>query len=174
MNIHSIAPGRPFLDLLARWWIDGAGKKPDPLAVADGLAVGRFDLAEATVSGRNFAIQNLVGTGLGIRDRSRCRRGVGHHPQLIQLGAGDGDDLPKGFDRLSARMVAVFVRKLGHGHVPDESERRSRKRPSTIGTTGGPGTTRPADTCLSATRPVSPAPLLVGHTLLGTAPNGAR
>lgn len=37
MNIHSIAPGRPFLDVLARWWINGAGKKPDPLAIADGL-----------------------------------------------------------------------------------------------------------------------------------------
>ena len=37
MNIRSIAPGRPFLDVLARWWIEGAGKKADPLAIADGL-----------------------------------------------------------------------------------------------------------------------------------------
>ena len=37
MNIRSIAPGRPFLDVLAQWWIDGAGKQADPLAIADGL-----------------------------------------------------------------------------------------------------------------------------------------
>ncbi len=36
MNIRSIAPGRPFLDILAQWWIDGAAGK-DPLAIADGL-----------------------------------------------------------------------------------------------------------------------------------------
>ena len=37
MNVFSIAPGRPFLDVLARWWIAGAGRDPDPLAIADGL-----------------------------------------------------------------------------------------------------------------------------------------
>lgn len=36
MNIRSIAPGRPFLDVLAQWWIAETPGK-DPLAVADGL-----------------------------------------------------------------------------------------------------------------------------------------
>ncbi len=36
MNIRSIAPGRPFLDVLAQWWIANTPGK-DPLAIADGL-----------------------------------------------------------------------------------------------------------------------------------------
>lgn len=36
MNIRSIAPGRPFLDVLAHWWIAETPSK-DPLAIADGL-----------------------------------------------------------------------------------------------------------------------------------------
>lgn len=35
MNLRTIAPGLPFLDVLAQWWLDGAGA--DPLAAADGL-----------------------------------------------------------------------------------------------------------------------------------------
>ncbi len=35
MNLHTIPLGVPFLDALARWWLDRA--KDDPLAVADGL-----------------------------------------------------------------------------------------------------------------------------------------
>ncbi|MDT7950275.1 MAG: double-strand break repair protein AddB [Acetobacteraceae bacterium] len=36
MNIRSIAPGLPFLDVLARWWIEGAAGG-DMLSIADGL-----------------------------------------------------------------------------------------------------------------------------------------
>ncbi len=35
MNLHTIPPHVPFLDALARWWLDRRGA--DPLAVADGL-----------------------------------------------------------------------------------------------------------------------------------------
>ncbi len=35
MNLSTIAPGRPFLDVLARWWLDGS--PADPLGAADGL-----------------------------------------------------------------------------------------------------------------------------------------
>ncbi len=35
MNLHTIPPHVPFLDALARWWLDKRGA--DPLAVADGL-----------------------------------------------------------------------------------------------------------------------------------------
>ena len=35
MRLRTIAAGRPFLDVLARWWLAESG--PDPLAAADGL-----------------------------------------------------------------------------------------------------------------------------------------
>ena len=35
MNLFTIPPGAPFLDVLATWWLAEAG--PDPLAAADGL-----------------------------------------------------------------------------------------------------------------------------------------
>jgi len=35
VNLRTIAPGLPFLDVLAQWWLDGSGA--DPLAAADGL-----------------------------------------------------------------------------------------------------------------------------------------
>ena len=99
MNLHTIPPHVPFLDALARWWLDRYG--PDPLRLADGLILLPTRRAARALS--DAFLRQAGGTPLLL-------------PRIAALGALDEAplalagalDLPPAVD--PARRLAVLTR----------------------------------------------------------------
>ena len=115
MNLRTIAAGRPFLDVLARWWLDESG--PDPLAVADGLIL--LPTRRAARSMTEAFLRASNGKPLLL-------------PRIVALGAVDEAplslagalDLPPAVD--ATRRLAVLTRLVlqlgGAGGAPTTAD----------------------------------------------------
>jgi ATP-dependent helicase/nuclease subunit B len=101
MNFYTLPPGAPFLDELARWWLDRAG--PDPLAIGNGLIL--LPTIRATRALSEAFLRQTEGRPLLL-------------PRLAALGALDEAplalagalDLPPAVDE--AQRLAVLTRMV--------------------------------------------------------------
>lgn len=111
MNLLTISPERPFLDVLARWWLAGSG--PDPLASAEGLIL--LPTRRAARSLTEAFLRASGGRPLML-------------PRIVALGALDETpfalagalDLPAAVEPVKrlAVLARLVLEMKGHGGAP--------------------------------------------------------